>query len=175
MKREEPTIKQYDVLQYLSCLPRKMLLLNGNQNMTEFVLHELCNKNCFNFSKAAYFVDNQDFNCMKGVAGWNKDECALSCDIWQNPQEFSSIMCQSPFNQKVKEFNAQSFKKESSDQLIAQEIAKSLNMSSFGFCSLGIKHDNHGLLVFEPEQTADSADQDHIIAGLSLLGFCPVH
>lgn len=175
MKRDESMNKHYDVLQCLSWLPRKMLSLHGQDNMTEFVLHELSNKDCFNFHRAAFFIDNPDFNCIKGVAGWSKDECALSCNIWQNPAEFSRVMSSSPFNQTVRGLTQNSLKNQTSDQLIAEQIAKNLNMKSFGYCSLGMKHDNHGLLIFEPEKNVQEVEPDHVLTGLSLLGFCAVH
>ena len=62
--------RHYTILNTLSKLPRKMLSLKGQENVTEFVLHELCHKNCFNLDKAAYFVDNPDFDCLKGMAGF---------------------------------------------------------------------------------------------------------
>lgn len=62
------------VLVCLSCLPHKMLSVHGLSNATEFVLHELCQSSCFNLKKAAYFVDNPDFDRLQGVAGFNKEE-----------------------------------------------------------------------------------------------------
>ena len=57
---DEALHSQHNVLNTISRLPRKMLSLKNQENITEFVLHDLCNKKCFNLEKAAYFVDNPD-------------------------------------------------------------------------------------------------------------------
>ena len=66
--------RRHNVLHHLTHLPRKIVSLNGAENLTEFVLHDLCQSRCFNLPKAAYFVNNPDFNCIKGVAGVHADE-----------------------------------------------------------------------------------------------------
>lgn len=175
MKRNELDNNHYEFLKQLSGLPQKMLQMHGQQNITEFVLHELSNNQCLNFQKVAYFVDNPDFDCMKGVAGWNRDECKISCNIWQNPEEFSKVMSGSLFNQQVRNFSSSSLKNKSSDEEIAAVIAKNFNMSSYGYCSIGVKHDNHGILVYEPQITNASVKSEDVVAGLSLLGLCSIY
>ena len=49
--------------------------------MSEFVLHDICNPNCFNLQKAAFLVDNPDFDCLKGVAGFSADEAYQKHDL----------------------------------------------------------------------------------------------
>ena len=100
---QNATIQEHHtLLSNLQQLPRKILLLPGTYNVPEFVLHELCNEKCFNVHKAAYFVDNPDFDCLKGVAGINHEEGVIKDDIWSDPDRFSEKMKASPFNQKVR-------------------------------------------------------------------------
>ena len=67
-----------------------MLSCDNVENMIEFVLHCLCSEDCFNMPKAAYFVDNIDFNCLKGIAGYNHLEKYKEPGIWSKPENFSS-------------------------------------------------------------------------------------
>ncbi len=162
------------ILRILSRLPRNMVKMHGNENISEFVLHELCCKDCFNFSRAAYFVDNPAFNCLKGVAGFAQDEsCELEVAIWEKPHEFSSHMKSSMFNQKVRDCVQYSCKScENPDEDIMQEIAKQLGMDQFKYCTWDMKHDNHGYLIYQScEQDPDLED---LLNGVSLLSFCPI-
>ena len=62
--------RQNRMLHHLAQLPRLMIDVHGRDNISEFILHELCSEPCFNLRKAAYLVDNPDFNCLRGVAGF---------------------------------------------------------------------------------------------------------
>lgn len=173
----ENAVRHYAMLSRLSSLPRKMLSLKGHENITEFVLHELCNKQCFDLSKAAYFVDNPDFDCLKGVAGF----CAVEAynpetNIWANPSAFSTHMQGSQFNQKVRTITHKSMRKDNKkDQEIVDRVARELNLQTPGYYSWDMKHDNHGLLIYERQcKEGDSCDVDSVLNGLSLLGFCPI-
>ena len=55
-------------------IPKKLLSAQHVDNVAEFVLHERSHENCFNLRRAAYFVDNPDFNCLKGIAGFCRKE-----------------------------------------------------------------------------------------------------
>jgi hypothetical protein len=174
MKQDEMLHRHFEILSSLSYIPRKILALHGNENITEFVLHELCNEHCFNFNKAAYLVDNPDFDCLKGVAGFSRSETKNSKDIWQDPRGFSKDMELSPFNKKVRSLMRCSLKKNNENsQELATSVAQDLGIKSFGFCSWGMKHENHGMLVFE-KMHDEAINEDHLLNGLSLLSFCPI-
>lgn len=159
-------------------LPRKILQLHGHDSVTHFVLHELCSKNCFNIPKAAYFIDNPAFNCLKGIAGLCQEEMSDIKNIWESPDSFSDHIIQSPFNQKVRSFNYESRKNRGhSHEAMAETIANNLGMKDYGFYFWDMKHDNHGLLVCEKD---DSHPLEHphneiVTDGLCLLGFCPIY
>ena len=175
MEREKLLQRQYKMLSCLSGLPRRMLSLHGEENVTEFVLHDLCQQNVFNLTKAAYFVDNPDFNCTKGVAGYSRDNQLDSYALWDDPKDFSERMRTAQFNQQVRQLAHCSLKK-SGDQHEdhAKELAERLGFENFAFCTWSMKHDNDGFVLYEKADVKDSFADEHIIDGLSLLSFCPI-
>lgn len=178
MKSEKMIYRHGQIIDNLRKLPRKMLQIHGLDNATEFVLHELCSKNCFDIPRAAYFIDNPDFNHLKGVVGVSGIELANIVNIWENPDLFTQHMMQSPFNQKVRSFACESRKRRGqSEQDLAKNIADELGLKDYGFYSWDMKHDNHGFLVCETNKmdVIDHLQDDVMVDGLSLLSFCPVH
>ena len=178
MKSEKMIHNHTHVVDNLRRLPRKILSLHGLENVTEFVLHELCSKSCFNLKKAAYFIDNPDFDCVKGVVGVSNMELHEIEDIWSSPDSFTQQMTLSPFNQHVRSFIYESHKKNGkSYEDMAKSIAYELGINEYGFYSWDMKHNNHGFLVCE-KNTIDPQEHpqdDIVIDGLCLLSFCPVH
>lgn len=176
MKLENMTSRHIDIVHSLRQLPKKMILLHGRDNIVEFVLHELCNKRCFNIEKAAFFIDNPDFNCIKGVAGFSQDEAEHHTeDIWKNPASFSQYMSQADFNKKVRAFGCESHKKQGHpEQEFAERIAQELAFKNYDFYTIDMKHDNHGFFVCERGQEHEEM-KDIMHDSLYLFGFCPVH
>ncbi len=174
MKHNEP--QENGILSYLSSIPRKMLKMHGCENMTEFVLHELCDERCFNLNKAAYLIDNPDFNCLKGIAGVDRNDCSPQrYDIWKDSHHFSNRMKDAAFNKKVRSIARYSLKKENhDDEQIAKDVASELGFGNFGYCCWETRHGNHGLLVFEKAENHYEVSDEHLMNGASLLGFCPV-
>jgi hypothetical protein len=176
MKREELLDKQNKMLICLTGLPKKILSLHGAENVTEFVLHDLCNECCFNLSRAAYFVDNPDFNCTKGIAGFCRDEIRDKCSgIWDDPQAFSRCMQSSLFNQKVRHINEISLKNAGYDQdVLAKKLAEDLDFKHYTYCSWTMKHDNNGFVIFEKAEPQETFADEHVLSGVTLLSFCPI-
>jgi len=174
MKNEAITPRYERLLKTLAGMPKKMLSVHGKDNVTELVLHELCDEGCFNITKAAYFIDNPDFDCIKGVAGFNRaNEYGKKEHMWKDTDSFSSHMLTCPFNQQVRSVQKQSFKKNGmSDEAIVQELSRELAFANPRFYSWQLKHDNHGIFVFE-EPTDMPLDQD-LLHGVCLLAFCPI-
>jgi hypothetical protein len=178
MKPKNMMSNHAHVVDSLRRLPRKMLQLHGLDNVTEFVLHDLSGKDCFNLHKAAYFIDNPDFNFFKGIAGVSHNEKHNVDDIWVNPDVFTQHMMQSPFNQQVRSLTGNSHKKNGELSIkTAEAIAHELGLDDYGFYSWDMKHNNHGFLVCEKNKDGHDhhIEDDIIIDGLSLLSFCPVH
>lgn len=178
MKPELLMYRNAQIADSLRRLPRKILQLHGLENVTDFVLHELCSKDCFNIPKAAYFVENPAFNCLKGVVGVSTQEVQGIDNIWTSPDQFIHTMAQSPFNQKVRSFHYESHKNRGhSPEAMAETIAKELGLTDYGFYMWDMKHDNHGFLVCEKneEQDCGHPQPDVMVDGLCLLSFCPVY
>jgi len=177
MKPENMMNNHAHVIDRLRRLPRKMLLLHGSDNVTEFLLYELASKHCFDLKKAAYFIDNPDFNCLKGIVGISNTELHNIEDVWIDPDTFTKSMVESPFNQHVRSFTYKSHKKNNeSYEKIATIIANELGIEKHSFYFWDMKHDNHGFLICENNNNIQEKLQDDlIIDGLSLLSFCPVH
>lgn len=169
----------HQILQHVCHLPRKIISLHEHHldNVSEFVLYELSHKNGFNLHKAAYFVDNPDFNCMKGVAGFcNSDHVGQACDVWQNPEEFSKHMEQSSFNQQVRALCHESARcKGHSQEEMVKDIAGKLQLKHPHAISWNLKHGNHGLLIVEKEDEQDPWDTECLHNCAHILGFCPIN
>ena len=178
MKPELLMYRNAQIADSLRRLPRKMLQLHDRENVTDFVLHELCSKDCFNIPKAAYFVENPAFNCLKGIVGVSGAELQGVENIWTSPDQFIQTIAQSPFNQQVRSFNYESHKNRGhSPEAMAETIAKELGLADYGFYSWDMKHDNHGFLVCEKNNAQDCEHpQDEVMVdGLCLLSFCPIY
>lgn len=176
MKQDKLLERQHAMLSCLANVPRKILSLHDTENLTEFVLHDLCHEHCFNLSKAAFFVDNPDFNCTKGIAGFSRIELPKNSELLlNNPQVFSDHMKSSLFNQKVRSLSQCSLASSSqSHEEVAKQLANDLGLRNYAHCSWGMKHDNHGFVLYEKVDENDTFADDYMLNGLSLLSFCPI-
>ncbi len=167
--------REYEVMLCTTSLPQHMIRHHGVDNMTEFLLHNLCQTGCFNFTKAAYFIDNTDFNHFKGIAGVARHELYKK-DHWQNPEQFSDYMKQSNFNQKVRTIERESIGvKNKRPEKTVQEIAELLELKDPAYAMWQIKYDNAGLLIFEAEDPQERESfKDHLYNAVHLFGFCPI-
>lgn len=171
MEQKDQLPRYQEFLKWYINLPNKMLSLHSKDNLTEFVLHALCNEQCFNLEKAAYFIDNADFDCVKGIAGYDRpEEYVKPVNIWNTPDEFSDHMKKCNFNKIVRSIEKGSFKKANSSQKGIAELAQGLGFQNPKFFKWNVKHDNEGILVFQAGENFD----EQLLEGLSLLGFCPV-
>ena len=174
MKKLELSRDQSTLLNHLSHLPRKIVSLKGMSNAPEFVLHELCDERCFNLSKAAFFIDNPDFNFIKGVAGFQSQEAYPADDIWQNPEQFIAHMQQAPFNQMVRGFSHESVKRTGKQQDMVEIISRAFEFEQPAYRVWDMKHDNHGFLVYEYNGKELEGIEEHLDNSLYLLNFCPL-
>lgn len=167
-------IKPESRLHLLNSIPRYIVQMHGVDNISEFVLHNICCSDCFNIRKAAYFVDNPAFNCLKGVVGYDQDEAYHEpLQIWNNAQAFSQHMKASQFNQKVRNCHQYSCKNcDVPDENLLQNIASDLGMDTFNYCTWEMKHENHGYLIYQKND--DNHEQEELLNGLTLLSFCPI-
>ena len=177
MEHNELDEKKQRILQKLSRLPRYMLQLHGRENIAEFILHELGKQECFNLNRAAYVVDNPDFDCLQGIAGYARDEeyGIIDKDIWDDPDSFSTHMKSCSYNGKVREFKKGSHIKQGlSEKEIVDQVAKDLGFDNPSYYSWPVKNDNHGILLYQ-KHDLDACDCDYLLDGLCLMGFCPIY
>ena len=162
------------MLNNLSNLPRKMLLLHDLDAIAELVLHELCSERCFNLNKAVYFVDNPDFDCMKGVAGFSRDESYKGGEhMWEDPHAFTEYVKSAPFNQKVRNMHHPSMKRNKTDDTIIRSLAEECAITHPECHMWDMKHNNRGVFIYEKPEACDVGDYIH--NGVCLLSFCPIN
>lgn len=168
------TQNHYEALLRLGSIPEKMIKTHGCENLAEFVLHELCHEACIPFNKIAFFIDNPDFNCFKGVVGISHHERFLHNDVWNNVTDFSNHMHNARFNQSTRSISRESMSKAGTpwDQC-AEQIGKVLTVENPGWYMFSAKHGNTGLLLFAPQTLNDHMHMT-LAAASSLLGLCPV-
>ena len=176
MKQTEMTPHHERLLRCFTHLPQQILRLHEIDNATEYVLHSLCDEGFLNLQKAAYFIDNPDFDCLKGIAGFSKEEGSNSCDIVLDDAGcFREHVTQCGYNKKVRTINVPSAKRNGDSlEKIMERLAEKLGMSNPACHSWNIKHDNFGLLIFERDESDERKLREEFIHGLSILGFCPV-
>ena len=69
--------------------------------------------------KLVELIDNPDFDHLKGVASFTKEECPLHQeDIWQNPESFAHDMSAAPYHHDIKKVLKTSLKRKDIDRLI---------------------------------------------------------
>lgn len=170
--------KHMVLLKFLSNLPRKIISCHGQEYVPHLVLHDFCHASCFNLNKAAYLVDNPDFNYLKGIAGICKHEehyCNDVQDVWQDIDKYCSYIRSSDFNNKVCSFECESLKNNGSEKEAIMHIAQELGFSEPKYITWPMKYDNHGILVFQADDGDAELIEEHLNDGVYYLGFCPVH
>jgi hypothetical protein len=173
MKHTDLVTRRHHLLYRLSCLPAKIVAAHDQAHLAELVLYELSQKDCFNFDKAAFFIDNPDFDCLKGMAGVSG---IGELDVWQEKENFLKCMEASAFNKAVRAISSCSIEKSGKTvEADLRRLADSLSFRNPGWHVFKIKHGNIGLLVFEKQDEQDTQIvKDHLDAGASLLAFCPI-
>lgn len=175
MSDSERRQRENDLLRCICSLPKNLITLHGTGNLAEFLLHHLCTACCFNFNKAAFFIDNPDFNHLKGIAGVFSHEAFPRSGHWEDPQNFSRHMELSPFNQKVRSISERSPKRNGKEHAaIVRSIADDLELETPLFRLWNMKYDNYGLLIFEPSKDERDFIADHMDSVLQLFSFCPI-
>jgi len=170
--------KRYEaLLEHLSSLPRKIIAIHELDNLSEFILHDICSESCFNLDKAAYFVDNPDFDTCKGIAGFCSHEAYGDYNrLWDDPPSFSAFTRESPFNQRVRSLILESVvRNKLMHEDMVKRIASELGFAHPAWCSWHLKHFNDGLIVYEKADSDDALFDQHFLNSLYLLGFCAIH
>jgi hypothetical protein len=168
------TRDHYQALLKLGSIPEKMVMTHGCENLAEFVLHELCDESCLALHKVAFFLDNPDFNCFKGIVGISDQERFAHHDAWNNVTDFSQHMRGANFNQSTRSIARDSIAKNGTQWAkCAEDIAQTITVDDHGWYIFSAKHGNTGLIIFTPNALNDHMRMT-LAAGASLLGLCPV-
>ncbi len=170
-------LSQAALLQHLGNL-RKMIVHNHElENLSEFVLHDLCTGPCLHVDKAAYFINNPDFKMLHGITGYDKQEShAQLHDVWNNQKQFIAAMKDSNFNQKVRAHRYENFDKDKkSEKYMVEKLADQLEIANPAYHVWNLKHDNHGLLIYDGAAQESSHVHNNHLDSLYYLSFCPVY
>lgn len=164
-----------ELLHKINEIPAKILSIHDHSYVAHAVLNELCHPSYFDLPRAAYFVDNPDFDIMRGVAGIARDEvqCEIAC-AWKEPERLSEQLEKSPFNTSVRGCNRQSMKSfKNKENQVVRELAHELHIAHPEFITWPMKYDNHGILIFEHTKN-HHWNREQLLNGLHLLSFCPI-
>ena len=177
MENKNYHMTERTLLQHLGNL-RKMIVQNHDlENLSEFVLHDLCTSSCFNVDKAAYFINNPDFHFLDGIAGYHKKEShAQLQDAWNNQKQFIASMKDSTFNQNVRSKRHEHFEPgKNSEKYLIQKLADQLEIENPSYHIWDLKHANHGLLIYDSlGHEAHHPHEDHLDS-LYYLSFCHIY
>jgi len=172
MEKNNVALQRQNLLFRLSCLPEKIISAHDRDNLIEFILYEICHPECFNFQRAAFLIDNPDFNCLKGIAGFCAQEHSTSSNIWESPELFSQNMQQGDFNNSVRSIQQTSLQKINHLQESLPQISQQLALTNPSWHIFTVKHGNTGILLFE--QPSQDIHHEHVPAGAALLALCPI-
>lgn len=157
-------------------LPHKILSHDDLDGLQQLVLYELAHDDSFGLSKASYLIDNPEFNCLKGVAGYDKAECKLSAENpWENPRQIIDTMRDGKFHQHVSSFIHPSLSSHQDREPDADAIAQlsgKLGMQNPSFVTWRMRHGNHGILLFEEGSMPHERRRDLLHHFVALLSLC---
>lgn len=164
------------IFEKLTEIPSKILLHNEVQDLPQIVLHDLLDDNAFNFNKAVYLVDNPDFDCLKGVAGYSSEECKFhKHDVWEDPDHFHQDMEQANFNSQLKQFLRNGLKRKdinTHDEDDLTQLGQSLGLKNPSFLTWKMRHGNNGILIFETSEQIAERKQNLLRHVGPLLSLC---
>lgn len=150
-------------------------MYHDHDGLAHMVLHELSHVDSFGLSRAGYFIENPDFDCLKGVAGYDSNECPVQrADVWNDPVAFMQRMQSSPFQQKVSSFSHTSLprKEDTIDEAAVNELGHMLGMQNPSFFTWRMKHGNNGILIFEDNGSHIAHHRKLLSNFAALLSLC---
>lgn len=158
-------------------LPHKILSHDDLDGIQQLVLYELAHDESFGLTKASYLIDNPEFNCLKGVAGYDKAECCVIAgkDPWEDPRVAIDSMRQGKFHQQVSSFMHSSLARTNQTDLDTDAIAtlsSKIGMQHSSFVTWPMRHGNHGILLFEENDLPHERRRELLQHFVALLGLC---
>ncbi len=157
-------------------LPGTILKNHDKHGIHDLILHNIASEKCLNFSKAAYLIDNPDFNCLQGICGYSK-KCSPKLTALETDKQLEAIKnCQ--YNTLVKDFKDESLKAKNitfsdSNFKNLHKLAQSLEIEKPEIFSWDLKHNNYGILIFENQEKHCCNWKEKLLSKVAhLLGMC---
>lgn len=175
MSNFSPKDRYHSLLSCLHHLPRKVATNQHVDSLTALVLLDLCHHSKFNLQKAAYFIDNPDFNILRGVAGFDHEHHHQEPDAqWSCPDDFHSHLCSSQFHNQIRAIERESIKRQQANEAeFLARLGQSVGIQNPHHIALNLKHDNYGYLLYQAPQDHDAELQEFLTNSAYILAFCP--
>jgi hypothetical protein len=158
-------------------LTNKIATHSDFEGLPQMVLHEIGRQENMGLKRASFFIESPDFNCMKGVAGFCKNEASYNGeDLWQDPSSFYQQMSGAQFHSKAKSISRESFSTNEKGEYCAEEIksfGKEIGIENPNYFSWEMKNGNRGILIYEEDGEAQTENSKEVLEHIStLLGLC---
>ena len=165
------------LLTMLLDLPNKILNNHEIDGLAQLILHDIAHDQHFGFRRASYLVDNPEFDCMRGVAGFVRDECRHHReDMWNDPRAFIHDMREASFHNRLLQLGGKSIRRDAKGNAhldVVRNIAYDLGMVNPWVYPQDLRHGNHGILIVEEGDKRLDADDHELLAHVSaILGLC---
>lgn len=165
-----------ELVHRLTYLPHKILRYHHLEVLPHIVLHDISQG--FDLSKSIYLVDNPDFDHLKGISGYAKDECKYcTVDLWEAPENFQDAMKDAKFFHDVRAFLKHSLKRNNVDLNDSDEVldfGRDMGLENPQFFAWNMKYGNHGLLLFDEGKNMCTWRQGLLKNAAALLSFAGI-
>ncbi len=173
------TEQEKHLVKIITHLPHRILQYYDIDGLSQLLLCEIGRDRTFGLTKAAYFVDNPDFDHFMGVAGYCQDECGIDEeDVWDDPHHFLERLAEVEFNNKIKGITETSVHRKHLDLQDKEEIlelGRKMGMKNPHYFVWNMKHDNHGVLIYEHDNTVCEWRKSLLENIAAILSLCSVH
>ncbi len=168
---------EQELLSMLLDLPNKILNHHEVDGLAQLILHDVAHENHFGLKRASYLIDNPEFDCLRGVAGYVDSECKHhQHDMWTTPHSFAHDMREAAFHNRLLQLEQRSIKRntKASNHLDdVRNIAMDLGMVNPWVYAKDLRHGNHGILIVEEGVKRLDEDDHELLAHISsILGLC---
>jgi len=175
-KQGAPLVDNDEFVRTLLKMPRKILENHDKDGLAQMVLHELGQQKNLDLKRAFFLISSPDFNCLRGVAGFCRDESShCSQKMWENPTNFYDTIQSTTFHADMKSFLLnEDYHQDGAlhKEEHLEDIGKALGIQNPSIYTWNLRHGNKGVLVFEEGDKKHNQDVfEHVTA---LLGLCPL-
>lgn len=154
-------------------IPHKIMKHHDVEGVAQLVLADVSRN--LGFKRASYLIDNPDFGCLKGIAGFCQNQ-NNNDDFWQDPQNALKVADQAAFHASIKQFLHESMQRTQGvcalDDL--KKLGNILGISQPRVHTWKMRHGNTGILIYEKGEQGTDAEEI-LERATALLGLCPIH